>query len=138
MRDRAVVRTLAALVPADLRLMRARQMLESEQEFLGVDEVACPGCEGTGWLSRRRLERCPLCCGFREVPVGLADWFRAQTAETTTTTRRAPRKARTGDGGSMRKARGGSGLSSAFCLVAKRGAVVSPWSGLGGGTRHGL
>ena len=81
MRDRAVVRTLAALVPADLRLMRARQMLESEQEFLGVDEVACPGCEGTGWLSRRRLERCPLCCGFREVPVGLADWFRAQTAD---------------------------------------------------------
>ncbi len=80
MRDRMVVRTLAAQVPSELKVMRARQMLESEQEFLGVDEVACPGCGGTGWLSRRRLERCPLCCGFREVPVRLADWFRAQTA----------------------------------------------------------
>ncbi len=80
MRDRAIVRELAARVPADLRRMRARQMLESEQEFLGTDEVACPGCGGTGWLSRRRLERCPLCYGFREVPVGLAEWFRALTA----------------------------------------------------------
>jgi hypothetical protein len=80
MRDRWFVRRLAARVPAALKVMRARQMLESEQESLGIDEVACPACEGTGWLSRRRLERCPICCGFREVPAGLADWFRAQTA----------------------------------------------------------
>lgn len=80
MRKRMLVCMLAARVPADLRVMRARQMLESEQEFLGVDEVACPGCDGTGWMNRRRLERCPLCCGFREVPARLADWFRAQTA----------------------------------------------------------
>jgi len=79
MRHRAIVRMLAARMPSELKVMRARQMLESEQEFLGVDEAACPACAGTGWLSRRRLERCPVCCGFREVPVGLADWFRAQT-----------------------------------------------------------
>jgi hypothetical protein len=101
MRDRALVRDLAARVPRDLRLMRARQMLESEQECLGVDEVACPGCEGTGWLSRRRLERCPLCCGFREVPTGLADWFRAQTAshhdDTTSTTNGDARRQASGD-----------------------------------------
>jgi hypothetical protein len=102
MRDRAVVRELAARVPRGLRLTRARQMIETEQEFLGVDEVACPGCAGTGWLSRRRLERCPLCCGFREVPTSLADWYRAQTAshhdDTTITTSGDARKPETGEG----------------------------------------
>lgn len=100
MRDRAIVRKLAARVPADLRRMRARQMLESEQESLGVDDVPCPGCGGTGWLNRRDLERCPLCCGFQEVPEGLAEWFRALTAgnhdDTTSTTRRAMQKAEGG------------------------------------------
>ena len=80
MRQRVFVRMIAAQVPAGLRAMRGRMMLETVHEFLGVDEVPCPACAGSGWLSRRRLERCPLCCGFREVPVGLADWFRVQTA----------------------------------------------------------
>ena len=80
MRQRVFVRMIAAQVPAGLRAMRGRMMLQSVHEFLGVDEVPCPACAGSGWLSRRRLERCPLCCGFREVPVGLADWFRVQMA----------------------------------------------------------
>lgn len=90
MRQRVFVRMIAAQVPARLRAMRGRMMLQSVHEFLGVDEVPCPACAGSGWLSRRRLERCPLCCGFREVPVGLADWFRVQMAanhdDTTSTT----------------------------------------------------
>ena len=90
MRERMIVRMIAAQIPAELRQMRARMMLESEHEFLGVDEVPCPACAGSGWLSRRLLERCPVCCGFRQVPVGLADWYRSRKTayhdDTTSTT----------------------------------------------------
>jgi hypothetical protein len=78
--QRRDVRTIAAAIPHELKEMRGRMMLESEQEFLGVDEVACPACGGSGWLNLRRLERCPVCCGFCEVPEGLANWYRAKTA----------------------------------------------------------
>jgi len=77
---RQAVYAIAAAIPADLRSLRGRMMLESENEFIGVDEVPCPACDGDGWLSRRRLERCPVCVGFCDVPEGLADWFRAQAA----------------------------------------------------------
>jgi hypothetical protein len=76
----ATVCELAHRIPGRLRDLRGRMMLEGVCESLGVDEVTCPACDGTGWLSRAFLSPCPVCCGFREVPDGLADWFRAQRA----------------------------------------------------------
>ena len=73
-------RTIARRLPGDMRALRSRMMLESVCETIGVEEVRCPACGGTGWLDRRRLEDCPLCCGFQEVPRSLADWFRNQMA----------------------------------------------------------
>jgi hypothetical protein len=73
-RQGAVVRA-AASVPAELRTLRAKLMLEPLCEALGVEETPCPACKGCGWLDSLALVRCPLCLGFREVPVRLADWF---------------------------------------------------------------
>lgn len=73
-RQRAVA-GIASGVPAELRALRAKLMLEPLCEALGVEETACPACKGTGWLDVTTLARCPLCLGFREVPVRLADWF---------------------------------------------------------------
>ncbi len=75
---RRLVRSLAVSIPADLRSLRGKVMLESLCEVLGVEETGCPACRGTGWLDRRRLESCPICCGFREVPEALAQWFRIE------------------------------------------------------------
>jgi len=74
---RASVWLAARHMPKPLRALRARVMLEGLADALGVEEVSCPACAGTGWLDRRRLEPCPICGGFREVPGPLADWFDA-------------------------------------------------------------
>ncbi len=74
--SRRAVLAVARRLPPELKELRAKLMLEPLCESLGVEEVACPACRGTGWLSELRLERCPVCCGFREVPRGLSDWFR--------------------------------------------------------------
>ncbi|NLW50643.1 MAG: hypothetical protein GXY85_07325 [Candidatus Brocadiaceae bacterium] len=76
-RERAAAQ-IAAAVPSDLRVLRAKLMLEPLCEALGVEETACPLCGGSGWVEREALRRCPLCLGFREVPVPLADWFDAR------------------------------------------------------------
>jgi len=78
MEHRWLVRRLAANIPFDLRRLRGKLMLEQCCETLGVEEVQCPACRGTGWLDRDELEQCPVCGGFREVPTRLAQWFRAQ------------------------------------------------------------
>jgi hypothetical protein len=72
------VREIARRAPRELRELRGKLMLETVCETLGVEEVPCPACAGTGWVARSAQECCPLCCGFREVPDRLADWFRAQ------------------------------------------------------------
>ncbi len=59
--DRQAVRRAAAGMPAEMRALRARAMLEAECETLGVADVTCPGCEGDGWLERRSFEFCPVC-----------------------------------------------------------------------------
>ncbi len=78
--NRRLVRRLAARVPRDLLRLRGQLMLELVYESLGVEEVRCPACGGSGWLDRRALEYCPICCGFQEVPDRLADWFRDRAA----------------------------------------------------------
>ena len=70
------VRTIAGRIPLRLRALRARLMLEPFSLVLGVEEVECPACAGSGWLERGLLETCPVCCGFREVPQELSSWFR--------------------------------------------------------------
>ncbi len=77
---RRLVRRLAARMPPDLRKLRGRMMLEPIYESLGVEEVRCPACGGSGWLDRAALEYCPVCCGFQQVPDRLAEWFRARAA----------------------------------------------------------
>jgi len=78
--DRRSVRKLAAEMPQELKELRGKAMLESECEYLGVADVTCPLCRGTGYLDREAFEFCPVCCGFREVPDGVADWVRARLA----------------------------------------------------------
>jgi len=73
---RRTVRALSRELPRELKELRAKLMFEPLRESLGVEEVACPACRATGWLHEGRFERCPICCGFREVPRSLADWFR--------------------------------------------------------------
>lgn len=78
MNRRKTILELRARVPRCLRALRARMLLEQWAECLGVQEVECPACSGCGWLDERRLEHCPICCGFREVPRGLAEWFEVE------------------------------------------------------------
>jgi len=86
--SRQWIRLVAARAPRDLRTLRARSALERVHESLGIREVACPACHGTGWLDHDGLEFCPLCCGFREVPDRLADWFVIRAARRTSAARR--------------------------------------------------
>ena len=69
---------IAANAPVALRRLRGRLMLEHTCDWLGVPEVCCPGCSGSGWADLADLETCPLCLGFRLVPAQLAGWFEAK------------------------------------------------------------
>ncbi|MGD2175674.1 MAG: hypothetical protein PVJ27_09745 [Candidatus Brocadiaceae bacterium] len=102
-------RRIAERIPRELKILRAKLMLEDLYEYLGVEEVSCPACRGTGWLEFRRLEFCPLCCGFREVPDRLADWFRNQLARLRARqeSRTAPRHIATGDRSTLTTTAGG-------------------------------
>ncbi len=75
------VRALAACIPAPLRSIRRRLMLETECWSLGAEERVCPACEGSGWLDADAWEHCPICCGFRDVPLALALWFKTALAQ---------------------------------------------------------
>lgn len=55
-------------------------MLAPFSQSLGVEEVSCPACRATGWLDRRLLEDCPICCGFQDVPRPVSLWFRTKEA----------------------------------------------------------
>ncbi|MHC4481234.1 MAG: hypothetical protein ACYS8K_03235 [Planctomycetota bacterium] len=83
------VREIARRMPARLRELRGKLMIEGLCESLGVAEVACPACRGSGWLARPEGEHCPICCGFLEVPDQVADWFRVR-ARSARSPRRSP------------------------------------------------
>lgn len=86
------IRDIGARIPSELKQLRGKLMLEPVAERLGVEEVRCPACAGSGWLDRKNLEECPLCNGFVEVPDRLADWFKVQMCRAGG--RRAPGAAR--------------------------------------------
>jgi hypothetical protein len=77
---RLLVRRIARRVPRELRELRGKAMLEDLHETLGVEDAPCPACAATGWLDAARLEHCPVCCGFCEVPDELAAWFKCRLA----------------------------------------------------------
>lgn len=78
MNRKRVIRSLGRHVPRWLRGLRARLLLERQADHMGIKEVRCPACEGTGLLSDGPIERCPICRGFLNVPSALADWFEVQ------------------------------------------------------------
>mgnify|MGYP006306413793 CR=1 FL=1 len=84
-----MARELADRMPRRLRTMRARIMLEECHETLGVPELPCPACDGTGWTDRAALIHCPVCAGFQEVPEPLAEWYVDEVARRKTDRRRA-------------------------------------------------
>jgi hypothetical protein len=76
--SRQDVRQIARRMPRALKAVRGRMMLEGAPEMPCTEDVSCPACDGTGWLVLSSLEHCPVCCGFREVPELVADWFKCQ------------------------------------------------------------
>ena len=75
--EQARVRAVAAELPAGLKALRGKLMIEPLVQQTGVPERRCPVCEGSGWLDAVALERCPVCIGFGEVPSELAAHVRA-------------------------------------------------------------
>lgn len=65
-------------LPRRLRRLRGRNTLEEWARKLGVEEMTCPACGGTGWLDRSTLWRCPLCYCTRAVPRAVGEWFMAE------------------------------------------------------------
>ena len=70
-----LVAEITASIPADLKELRGKLMLECLCDALGVEERPCPACGGTGWLGAVGGRACPLCLGFLAMPTRLADWF---------------------------------------------------------------
>lgn len=73
-RIRAIQR-VGRLAPPRLKAFRARLLLDRYAEQMGMEEVVCPACEGSGRLDGCVADRCPICRGFAEVPESLALWF---------------------------------------------------------------
>jgi len=76
-----VVKAVADRIPANLRELRGKATLSEMCRVMGIEEVECPACGGTGWLDPRYFRHCPVCRGFREVPTALAGWVREQLRE---------------------------------------------------------
>ena len=74
------IRRIGRRIPGSLRELRAKLLLDSYAARLGVVEVACPACKGSGWLEGPAAEVCPICRGFEEVPESLAAWFAEEMA----------------------------------------------------------
>jgi len=74
MTHRRAVQRLSSQMPRWLKALRGRMALDPYVERLGIEEVECPACRGSGWLDRASLERCPACCGFEKVPRSVARW----------------------------------------------------------------
>jgi len=120
MMSAGAIRGIAARMPRRFKELRAKFMFECWCETLGVEEVRCPACRGTCWADMSRLVRCPICCGFGEVPDCLADWFLSQSS-----------RHRHGDADS------GCGDSGARIPAAARPAVRRPELGPRRGERLG-
>jgi len=78
MNGQRILSRIGRRIPAWLRALRARMLLEGYAGHLGTDEVACPACRGGGAANGQPLERCPICRGFGDVPGPLAWWYEDQ------------------------------------------------------------
>ena len=78
MRHELMASRVAEDLPRRLRRLRGENVLEDRARALGVQEMTCPACGGTGWLDRRTLWRCPLCYCTRAVPRAVGEWFMAE------------------------------------------------------------
>jgi len=78
MRHELMASRVAEDLPRRLRRLRGENVLEERARALGVQEMTCPACGGTGWLDRRTLWRCPLCYCTRAVPRAVGEWFMAE------------------------------------------------------------
>ena len=74
MTHRMAIQRISRHIPTWLRALRGRMVLDPYVERMGLEEVECPACGGSGWLDAASLERCPACCGFERVPQSLAQW----------------------------------------------------------------
>jgi hypothetical protein len=81
---------IASAMPAPLRRLRVRLLLEDLSESIGMGDVPCPGCRGSGWADAVRLQLCPLCGGFERVPLSVAEWFRSCCKRGASVARRVP------------------------------------------------
>ena len=71
---------LRVAVQAHLRA-RGYHRLRVKPERIGQREVECPCCTGSGWFGCvRELVVCPVCLGFRDVPLGMARWYEDNAA----------------------------------------------------------
>lgn len=78
MKKSDAVRSIADRIPGYLRDLRGKATLSPMCRVIGVEEVECPACKGSGWLDREVFRHCPVCRGFREVPEALAGWVQEQ------------------------------------------------------------
>jgi hypothetical protein len=74
------IRRIGRRIPGPLRELRAKLLLDFYAARLGVVEVACPACKGSGRPQWPSAEVCPICRGFEEVPQSLAAWFAEEMA----------------------------------------------------------
>ncbi len=78
MKQCEAVESIADRIPECLRELRGKATLSQMCRVMGIEEVVCPACEGTGWGDPEVLHPCPVCRGFREVPEALASWVQEQ------------------------------------------------------------
>ena len=79
MKPQGSAQAVAVGMPSYLRSLRGQAALSPSCRVMGIEEVECPACGGSGWQCRQALRCCPVCCGFCEVPEAVALWFEGQT-----------------------------------------------------------
>lgn len=75
---RRLVKRIMNAAPDYLLDQRGKMMLDWFFEVMGVAEVVCPCCNGSGTVDG---DYCPACVGFQEIPEGLANYLRVMSRQ---------------------------------------------------------